>query len=63
MQPRGVKAGAREDADRVHGSWMTREPRRFGIGEEDRRLPPDLVARASDADHGDGACRFGGSEA
>ena len=43
-------------------SRMTGQPRRLGVGQEDRGLPPDEVTRASDADDGDGAGCFGGGE-
>ena len=42
---------------------MTGQARRLGVGEEDRRLPPDGVAGPGDADHGDGAGGLGGREA
>ena len=37
-QPRGVEAGAGEHADRVDAPGMAGEPRRLGVGQEDRRL-------------------------
>ena len=62
-QARGVEAGAGEHADRVDAAGMAGQPRRLGVGEEDRRLLPDGVAGAGDADHGDGAGGLGGREA
>ena len=62
-QARGVEAGGGEHADRVDPPGMTGQARRLGVGQEDRRLLPDGVARPGDADHGDGAGGFGGREA
>ena len=45
-QARGVEAGAGEHADRVDAPGMAGQPRRLGVGQEDRRLLPDGVARA-----------------
>ena len=42
---------------------MAGQPRRLGVGQEDRRLLPDGVAGPGDADHGDGAGGLGGREA
>ena len=63
-QPRDVEAGAGEHADRVdRGPGWPGQPRRLGVGQEDRRLLPDGVARAGGADHGDRAGGLGGREA
>ena len=62
-QARGVEAGSGEHADRVDPPGMTGQPRRLGVGEEDRRLLPDGMAGPGDADHGDGAGGLGGREA
>ena len=61
-QARGVEARAGEHADRVDPSGMAGQPRRLGVGQEDRRLLRDGVAGTSDADHGDRAGGLGGGE-
>ena len=42
----GVEAGGGEHADRVDPSGMPGQPRRLGVGQEDRRLLRDGVPRA-----------------
>ena len=59
LQARGVKAGGGEHPDRVDRSWMSGQPRRLGVGQEDRGLAAHCVAGASNADHRDGAGGFG----
>ena len=61
-QARGVEAGSGEHADRVDASGMAGQPRRLGVGQEDRRLLRDGVPGAGDADDRDAAGRLGGRE-
>ena len=62
QRARDVEAGGREDADRVDAAGMPGQPRRLGVGEEDRALRGDGVARAGDADDRDRADGSGRGE-
>jgi hypothetical protein len=61
-QAREVEAGRGNHADRVDRAGMTGQPRRFGVGQEDRRLLGDGEAGPGNADHRDRVRGRGGGE-